>query len=212
MRLGILISAAAIMVASAQAASSDALAFDIGRCAAVPDAKERLACFDGIAAQLKSGVALPPAVAGSPSVSEVPAAPAAVAPAPQAAQAAPPPQKNSGSWYDPTQWFGKDDQLPASNNPADFGAEAVRQPANPAAPQPLQEITAHVTSANMNAFGRFTVVLDNGQIWRQLDSDTGTARFGKTGGDTVTISRGMLGSYNLVVDGRAKLYKVKRVQ
>lgn len=209
MRLGILASAAAIMVASAQAAPNADLAFAIGQCAAVADAKARLSCFDGIAAQLKTGIALP-AGAAPPPVAQAPSPTVQAAQTPQAA-----PQKGSGSWYDPTEWFGRDDRQQASNNPADFGAEAVRKPAaaaTPAEPEPLQEITAHVTSASFGMNGRFTIALDNGQVWRQLDADTGIARFSKKGGDTVTISRGFLGSYNLVMEGHSVLFRVKRVQ
>ena len=210
------------------------MAFAIGQCSSQPDEKARLACYDQIATQLKSGtfasVAAPvyqPPGASAPFV-QVPtpgstamaAAPMAQVPAPQPmVQApmahAPAAQNNNGSWYDPTSWFGKDEPQKTSTNPADFGGEALqrtRSAAVPAQEARLEEIRANVTAVAFNPNGRFTVSLANGQIWRQLDGDTGSARFKNKGGDVVTISRGVVGSYNLVVDGRTALFKVKRIQ
>lgn len=214
--------------AAAQAGPSEALAFAIGQCSSQPDEKARLACYDEIAAQLKSGAmiaapapqayqapASPPPVAQAPAVQAAAPAPSpsvgrVSAPAPQA------PQSQGGTWYDPTSWFGKDKPAKTSTNPADFGAEALPQQrtasAEPAQPARLEELRANVAAVAYNPLGRFTVTLDNGQIWKQLDGDTGTARFKNKGGDVVTISRGVLGSYNLVVEGRSALFKVKRVQ
>lgn len=225
----VILSAVAFVAAStaAQAGPGEAMAFAIGQCSSQPNEKARLACYDEIAAQLKSGAfvsapaAPPPPVAQAPQVM-TPAAPAVVpAPGvPSAAQvgrvSAPAPVAQApqgGTWYDPTSWFGKDNPQITSTNPADFGAEALPQQRTASAePAQLEELRANVTAVAYNPRGRFTVTLDNGQIWKQLDGDTGTARLKKKGGDIVTISRGVLGSYNLVVDGRSALFKVKRVQ
>ncbi len=220
-RFGILLSATiAVLSASAGAASNEALAFAIGQCSAEPDAKARLACYDGLATKLKTGIPLAAAPAGTavPSVAQAPASPPPVAqsqpPAvPSQVASAPPPQAQRGTWYDPTSWFGKDAPQRASNNPADFGGEQVRKPATEqASDAPLEEISAHVASVSFNPYGRFTVTLDNGQVWRQIQADTGVARFRRKGGDSVTISRGMLGSYNLTLAGTVQLFKVTRVQ
>lgn len=215
------------VAAAAQAGPSEALAFAIGQCSSQPDEKARLACYDEIAAQLKSGamIAAPApqayqAPASPPPVAQVAAPAAAPAPyvPPPVAQAPAPqaPKSQGGTWYDPTSWFGKDTPQKTSTNPADFGAEALPQQrtasAEPAQPARLEELRANVVAVALNPLGRFTVTLDNGQIWKQLDGDTGTARFKNKGGDVVTISRGVLGSYNLVVEGRSALFKVKRVQ
>ncbi len=50
---------------------------------------------------------------------------------------------------------------------------------------------------SFNPYDKFLVVLDNGQIWQQLESDSGIkAPFHKGEKNTVTISRGFIGSYN----------------
>lgn len=209
---------------AAQAGPSEAMAFAIGQCSSQPDERARLACYDQIAAQLKAGsfVAAAPQVApqnpaSPPPFVQLPTPGAAVAPAP-APVAQPPaavaqaPRQESGSWYDPTSWFGKDEPQATSNKPADFGAEHLPQTRTASAePERLNEMRANVRAVAYNPNGKFTVTLDNGQVWRQLDADTGSARFKKTG-DVVIISRGVLGSYNLVVDGRNSLFKVKRLK
>jgi hypothetical protein len=224
----VILSAVAFVAVSAAASAgpSEALAFAIGQCSSQPNEKARLACYDEIATQLKAGALIsapapqayqPPA--SPPSVAQAPAAQAAVPPPPAPVAQAPAPQapqSQGGTWYDPTSWFGKDTPQKSSTNPSDFGAEALPQQrtasADPARPARLDELRANVTAVAFNPNGRFTVTLDNGQIWKQLDGDTGTARFKNKGSDVVTISRGLLGSYNLVVEGRSALFKVKRVQ
>lgn len=216
--------------AAAQAGPSEAMAFAIGQCSSQPDEKARLTCYDQIAAQLKAGafVSVPAATqapAAAPPFVQIPAptTQAVVSPPyvpPPVAQARPPapvaqaPARQGGTWYDPTSWFGKDQPEKTSTNPTDFGAEALQQQKTAAAAEParLEELTANVTAVVFNPLGRFTVTLANGQIWKQLDADTGTARFKNKGGDVVTISRGALGSYNLVVEGRSAMFKVKRIQ
>jgi hypothetical protein len=70
------------------------------------------------------------------------------------------------------------------------------------------------TSAHyaFNPVGRFTVFLDNGQIWNQVPGDSNVARFKKSGPNSVTISRGLFGSYNLRVSGYPAIFKVTRLK
>lgn len=237
-RFGILLSVAAVVLsASAQAGSSEAMAFAIGQCSAETDAAARLACYDGLAAQLKTGIPLPSAPAGSavtPRVAPAPVAeaqpvaphapvaeaqPAApqVAPPPAQVAAVPPaaPHTQSGSWYDPTSWFGKTAPELASKNPADFGAEAIPQSSSAGASdesEPLQQIQSNIATVSFAPNGRFIVTLANGQVWRQLDGDVGKARFEKNGHYAATISRGALGSYNLAVNDGDTIYKVRRLK
>jgi hypothetical protein len=79
-------------------------------------------------------------------------------------------------------------------------------------PQPLDHITAKVMNASHNYFRRFTVRLDNGQVWRQNESDTRVARFDGNGTETVTISRGYLNGFGLVIEGQYGTYQVKRIK
>ena len=67
-----------------------------------------------------------------------------------------------------------------------------------------------MTDYSFNPFGKFIVFLDNGQVWREIDSDP--AHFSKGGTNTVTIERGMMSSYNMHINGGNHTYKVTRVK
>jgi hypothetical protein len=92
---------------------------------------------------------------------------------------------------------------------ADFGAERLK-PAEDAPPKPEEFLVGKVTSFGLNAFKHFTVTLDNGQIWRQLDSDTPVARLRLN--STVKIVRGFLDSYTLTIEDTYGSFKVKRIK
>jgi hypothetical protein len=94
-----------------------------------------------------------------------------------------------------------------------FGAEQL--PPNKAAAPAENDasISAHVGEILLTPFGRFVLVLDNGEEWRQLDGDSARLAPGRTpAGAAVTISRGALGSYNLEFVGQNALYKVRRTK
>ena len=63
------------------------------------------------------------------------------------------------------------------------------------------------------ARGKALFVLENGQVWRQIDGD-GTVVLDPPQGKTmkVLIERGLLGSYNLTIEGRNGLIKVTRIK
>jgi hypothetical protein len=107
---------------------------------------------------------------------------------------------------------------PAPVRPADtasaaqrFGAENLPNPrASARAPRRL---VARVQEISFSKSGYFTIGLDNGQWWRQLDGDTAYARFREPAGrNTVTIEHGVFGSYNLHIQGSSQGYKVNRVR
>lgn len=102
------------------------------------------------------------------------------------------------------------DRAPAAKPPvAEFGAERLPGAAEEAH-QTRESIQAKVTKVTYNAIKHFTVALDNGQVWRQLASDTATA--GLKGSETVNITRGFLDSYSLSIEGVWGTYKVKRIK
>lgn len=74
-----------------------------------------------------------------------------------------------------------------------------------------QPIIARVNRYVLDRHGKFTVYLDNGQAWRQLESGDNTAQFRSNGMNLVTISPGFWGSYNLRLNRESAIYKVKRV-
>ncbi|GAA0541739.1 hypothetical protein FHS83_000179 [Rhizomicrobium palustre] len=196
----------------AVSAAAEDLPANVNICAGVSDDRARLACFDGLAARAARTQPVAPVAApkppeaqpfvtlpnqGAAPVAAAPAAAPSVVPAPVAVPSA----------------------APVSRSPSkvdEFGAETIRktQTREEAAkePQEVQEVRGKVTAVDLGKTGKFTVTLDNGQVWRQIESDTGRARFSKQG-DTVVISHGLLGSYNLVFEGREMtLFKVRRVK
>ncbi|MDE2499974.1 MAG: hypothetical protein KGL56_07245 [Alphaproteobacteria bacterium] len=198
---------------AAQASPNDDLTAAIGKCAAVTDNTARLACYDQIAAQMKTMAAVPQPVAPQT------VAPPTVAPQAQPVQTATAAssKEKDDSWFglDLGSWFGAVSPN-RQTTPQQFGSESLPPP--PVAPgeapppKPIDSITATVSDFAYNPYGRFTVFLDNGQIWQQLQGDTSQARFSKRQKDTVTISRAALGSYSLVIAGHLELYKVKRIK
>lgn len=72
--------------------------------------------------------------------------------------------------------------------------------------------SGRMASYAFDSNGFFTVVLDNGEVWRQIDGDTTMARwFRKPGFYVATVTAGALGSSNLRVQGEGRSYKVRRV-
>jgi len=62
-------------------------------------------------------------------------------------------------------------------------------------------------------FGKAVFILDNGQVWRQLDADSSNVLEPRAGTKMkVTIEVGVFGSYNLSVEGRNGIVKVTRLK
>ncbi|MBV9989738.1 MAG: hypothetical protein JOZ72_00465 [Alphaproteobacteria bacterium] len=161
------------------------------QCAGVADKDQRLACFDQLGPEVRKAVARLP-------------------------RSGPPTAEEQKSWFgfDFGNLFGSaPDQ---QTTPEKFGSEALPQqpPKEGEAPppEPIDSITAKVSEVAYSPFGKFILFLDDGQVWRQIEADTEHAMLSKHGGDVVTISRGLLGSYNLTIEGSSKTYKVKRVK
>jgi hypothetical protein len=58
--------------------------------------------------------------------------------------------------------------------------------------------------------GAFVLTLQNGQVWRQVNTDSGEKARLKVGAK-VTVTPGALGTYVLKADGSSHVYKVKPV-
>ena len=114
---------------------------------------------------------------------------------------------------------------PPQTTPQQFGNESVPKPPPPPPPPPkpgepppppppveIDSISADVTDYAIHPDGRFTVFLDNGQIWQQLSADSDMAHFKKNGANKVVIKRGLIGSYNLVLNDVGTSFKVKRIK
>ena len=101
---------------------------------------------------------------------------------------------------------------PAPYNPpppaAEFGG--LRAPAPP--PPTPRRMTSGVASYTFSPEHRFTVVLDNGQVWRQFLDDTGTAKFSTRKKNTVVITHGFFHSYNLKLNDMNAEFRVQRMK
>jgi hypothetical protein len=170
----------------------------MGKCTTLTDDKARLACYDATAPRLRDALNRPPE-----------------------ALSRPPTEEEQKSWFgfNLGSWFGGGGAPPAAQTtPGQFGADklaAKEAPAEAAAapaeqPKQIDSISANVSDYSFNPFGKFIVFLDNGQVWKQIDSDP--AHFGKGGANTVTIERGAMGSYNMHINGGNHTYKVTRVK
>jgi hypothetical protein len=83
----------------------------------------------------------------------------------------------------------------------------------PARANEVKELSATVVEFSKTPRGRALFVLDNGQTWRQLDSDTTEVREPPGGQPMrVSIETGAFGSYNLAIEGRAGSVKVRRLK
>jgi hypothetical protein len=171
-----------VLVSATAAAAQDSLPAQLTACLAISGMLQRLACYDRVAHSL--GPLPRSALVQRPA----PPPPAAYV-VPPAAVAAPP--------------------VIASAPPIGLGSERLPRTAS-AAPRRAQELIAHVASVAYDPHNRFTVTLDNGQVWRQLEGDTAILRGARNA--TVRISRGALGSYDLNIVGRNAIYRVLRLQ
>ncbi len=173
-------------------------------CRDLTDPTARLACFDREAAALSSaprasGAAAPLAatparapfaagtVVAAPAVAAPVAAPAGPVPSVSAAVAtaapAPPAAAPAAPVLSPQQQFGLPERKVVEKEVA-AGTRAAD----------ASKIEAHIVRVAAAADGRLLFTLDNDQVWRQLASE---GELLAKPGDTVTISRGWLGSYML---------------
>jgi hypothetical protein len=92
-----------------------------------------------------------------------------------------------------------------------FGASTAltpdRKAEREAKGEEMQQLSGTVVSLSRASSGLLTVTLDNGQVWRQTDTDTILTI---ETGDSVTISRASLGTFRLV-DKRGRTSRFKRV-
>lgn len=189
MRVFWLLSGSLLLTVPAQAdAARDALSA-IAKCAEITDAAERLQCFDTAVGGAKTVLAAP---------EPAPVQQAAV----QAEKATAQAEEEEGGVLG---WFGLSRPVTKKE---DFGKPPV-----PAGPKEITEISAGVLEFAKNAFGKSIFILDNGQVWKQVDGDTTEVKDPRRGEQMqVTIETAMLGSYNLRVKGQKGFVKVRRVK
>src|SRR5258706_12220818 len=175
--------------AAAFAGPQEELIEGMAKCAVVADNTARLACYDALAPQLKAARAAPPAT-------------------------------DNRAWYDPGRIFGTSPS--AQTTPEQFGAENLAPPAPPpprpgeppppVPPQALDGIGSKVKDLAPNPPGPFGDFLANVGAWQQLEGDTDRVHFRRGELNTVVISRGALGSYNMRVNEAGVSVKVRRLK
>jgi len=220
-RLGIL-AAAVIGFSAARAAPLD----DFLKCADIAQVEARLVCYDAAAAEVKAISAGAPV--GAPQVAAAPEAmapPAPVVPKPkkkgaffglfghkdvasQTAQTSPVERAAGTNEVTQTQPSGGAPQ--ASDLVAKFGAESL--PEHEAEKARVAKIVSDVDQFAFTGYHKIVVFLANGQVWSQTQGDTTTFRLSARKKYVAEISRGLLGSYNLKIEGMNKLAKVVRIK
>ena len=185
---------AAILAATAASQSVAGPQEDLSACGAIAEPAERLACYDRLAgrpaaaapAAPKPGSAAPAAAATPP----VPAAPAPLTPASPANRT-------------PAQPAAAAKPAAPAADAKSFGSYAAEHPtAPPAVPQTL---TVRVTKLGKTIDGKPTVTLEGGALWLLDEKDPLLDV-----GDTVTLSRGLLGSFLLETPTK-RLHHVRRI-
>jgi hypothetical protein len=157
---------------------------EVAKCADIAAAPDRLKCFDAAVPHAQAALAQPDAPV-------------------QTAQTA----QSEGESGGMLGWFGFDRPVTKTE---DFGKPP---PARPADPSEITQLNAGVAEFARTPSGKVLFVLDNGQIWRQIDGDPeNVADPGSTEHLKVAIEKGFFGSYNLKIDGRTGFVKVRRVK
>jgi hypothetical protein len=106
----------------------------------------------------------------------------------------------------PRDGFGLPRSSPPVTRPEQFG----KPPPPPV--EELRSISATVIEFARTQRGKALFVLDNGQVWRQLDADSSDISHLPGRPPKVTIERGALGSYNLSIEGSNGTVKVNRLR
>jgi hypothetical protein len=105
------------------------------------------------------------------------------------------------------EWFGFSKPQTPPQTVDEYG-----KPAPPPPPEEVKGITANVLEYARTPRGLSVFILENGQIWKQLEGDTTVVRDPLPTPMRVTIETGFLGSYNLTIEGRNGLIKVARLK
>ncbi len=166
--------------------SSQAAAQSLESCTVIEDPDERLACYDTLAGRLPDDTAK--ASDTAPSAVD-PVSPKADVIVPAAAAETPTLPAAS----------------PAQDEEAVFGLEHKQEPEEGR----IDELQLKWTKKKKDAYGKWIITLENGQVWHQSDS----TRFNFSNSEQwVVISRGGFGSFFLSEPERSKRIRVSRVK
>lgn len=177
----------------ALAQTPDALAKAMIECAVIPRDADRLACYDAAVAQ-SSTEARAIATARAEASARIAAEEAAIAAAAAKART------------------DADALAAAEASKQAFGNEGVKSRGKErfaSAPGEVQEIETTLTDTFTNREGFSVFLLENGQLWREVDVAT---RINTRAGDKVRIERAALGGYKLHFLRQKRVILVKRLK
>lgn len=163
----------------------------VRKCRGLSDDAERLRCYDGALARVEEALAPPTieeqtAVFGQREQPLAPGAPAATAAA----------EEEGFSLFGLTLFGGE------TSAPGDVAVEAGGR---------ITGITARITDYGFTPDGKIIVFLDNGHVWRQIDS--GKARVPSDPEERVVrINEASLGSFLMSIGEANRGYRVRRVK
>jgi hypothetical protein len=169
------------------------------RCSAYPDDRTWLECSYGALQVMRAKLGLQPAPdfqqrlvppASQAYVPVAPAGPSVVAPAPAPGNSA----------------TTANTRAPAASPPPTHRRGTFMQILGGTAPPVAVSALASVRFDNQ---GAFIVTLENGQVWRQTDTESGPKPHFRVG-EKITIMPGALWSYNLKTESDSHTYKVGR--
>jgi hypothetical protein len=77
-----------------------------------------------------------------------------------------------------------------------------------------ETLTAGVATIEFDRFDRVQITLDNGQVWKQLDSDRRRVQIDRRSPpSSATVESGAFGSYRMTLEpSRSRSFKVKRLR
>ncbi len=184
----LLASGCILVLQPAQADTRDDVMAAMQRCNVMTDDRTWLECTYGAQQIMRAKLGLPPAPDYQQRLVPPPAQMPAAAPqtAPRAASAAAAPAAPAVA--------------PRRGSPSFM--QVLSGKAAPISVSPL-------ASFEFDKQGRFTVTLQNGQVWRQVEARSGSLA-PLVVGKTVTITPGALWSYDMKTEGNSRVYKVER--
>jgi hypothetical protein len=208
------------------AATREDVMLRLTRCSAIGDTRQYMDCYYAAAQPMRAELGLAPAPQAAtyaplfsltqslPASQRIGAVPDPARPnlVPQTAysQAAftPPRPRNVGEGPTSLPFIGGLVGISSKRVPeAQFGF-----PDAPSVANGVNHVAATITSWEQDRYTqRFTVTLENGQVWTQVPMDDMKAHWNKGKQMTATIAYGAGGTFNLSV-GEGVLYKVRRVK
>lgn len=168
------------------AASADALRDELRVCRDLPDDDARLICYDVAVDRSRQATSARPAPAAAGSQAAAAAEPAGASGTPAAAGAAPSLSQEA--------LFGKTSD------------EVERTVEEATGDERIDSLNATVTKLQQYAYNKVLITLDNGQVWKQID----TSNLRLRAGDAVEIERASLGSFMLRKQGSKRSMRVSR--